>query len=251
MKASKTLSKTLLAFLTWDKIRPNLLPFGICLGLLGVSMVQAVYFRADLRRNMLENGRRTHYKISPDKKDWLFEASKLFDKDTQSFSRIPLMKGDPSKKAELSIELALTHFPSPAGNPLPLPRRPILIEIYNGACVSCPLSVFQKHKRIREAKLELLLRRLNFPIVDHLLPEEIGIWQKKILFPDKPGAQKVNFDWLPFFGTNPIKEVSVLIFRIHVLSTYPGSVENESISLAEIRYADQDFFKKDKLHYWE
>ena len=107
--------------LLWDKIRPNLLPLCICLGLLSFSILQATYFRADLRKSMLENGRRTQYRISPHKKDWLFDAARLFDGNTQTFARIPLLEGESSPKAELSVELALTHFPSPTDNPLPIP----------------------------------------------------------------------------------------------------------------------------------
>ena len=240
----------------WSKAKANFLPLAICLALLAFSILQATYFRADLRKIMLESGRRAQYSISPHKKDWLFDAKHLFDGDLQSFARIPFMEGDPSLKAELSIELALTHFPSPTDNALPIIRKPVLLEIYNGACSQCPLSVFQKHGRIREARLEILRRKLILPIVDYLLPEEVSIWQKKVHFPDRPGPQKVDLSSLRFYDGDQEqpREIGIVVLKIHVTSVYPAHSEgakSQYISLAEIRYADQSLLKKDKLHYWD
>ena len=246
-----TKASTSLVSLLWRKLQSNFLPLGICLALLAFSITQALYFRADLRKLMLETGRRTQYKVSSDKKDWLYDAKKLFDGNLQSFARIPFIEMEEGK-AELSIELALTHFPSPKDKPIPIPRRPILLEIYNGACSQCSLSIFQKHNRIRTGRLELLLRKLKLPIVDYLLPEEISIWQKKIFFPDRPGPQKIDLSSLLFYRTqeNELREIGVVILRVYVDSIYPGKLEREKLSLAEIRYADQDLFQKTKVHYW-
>ena len=239
--------------LLWDKMRPNLLPLAICLALLAFSVLQAVYFRADLRKSMLENGRRTQYSTAHDKKDWLFDAGRLFDGDLQTSAQIPFMEDESFPKAELHIELALTHFPSPADNALPIPRKPVLLEIYNGACSQCPLSVFQKYSRIREAKLELLIRKLNLPIVDYFQPKEVSIWQKKLYFPDRPGPQKLDLSSLYFFpGRKDMpRAMGVLVLKIYIDSVYPAKdLEKQNLSLAEIRYADQDLFKRDKPHYW-
>ena len=234
----------------WKKLRGNVVPLGICLALLLFSITQAFYFRADLRKLMLETGRRTRYAVSPDKKDWLYGAKYLFDGDTQSPAKIPLME---KGKAEVDIELALTHFPSALGGSLPILRRPILLEIYNGACAQCPRSLFQKYNRIREARIEIALRKLKLPIFDYFLPEEVSIWKKKIRFPNKPGLQKIDLSSVFFYRIskkNKPREVGVVLLKIYVDSIYHGSLEPQKLFLAEVRYADQDILGKKKLHYW-
>ncbi len=237
-----------------QKIKSNALPFFVCLGMLLVSILQTVYFRSDLRKLMLETGRRIKYSASSDRSEWLFGASKLFDAKTDSALLVPFMKKEESKasrEAKIVIELALTHFPAKSAKAFPILRKPALVEIYNGACSECSLAEFQKHSRIKTALISLSIRELSLPVTGQQRHEEIQILQRKLLFPDRPGPQRISLEHLHFFGPKIKRSetVSLVLLSIHVLSTYPGQQSDPGVYIGEVRYADLS--PLGEVHYWQ
>ncbi len=235
-------------------VKYTLIPLAFTLTLLLVSILQAVYFRTDLRKLMLENGRRVKYKTSEGKMDWLFGANKLFDKNPQTAVAIPYHKKDGLQKAELLIELALTHFPFSDKEAIPAKRKPNRIELHNGACSQCDLATFQRKARIKEATIEIFIRKLDLPILDFIASKKTKIWEKRITFPDEPRVKKIDLSTLSFFPSqgNIPTEVGVVLLKLRIHSVYAGTViekNNDLFYLERVRYIDQNLHGK--LYYWE
>ena len=267
-KSSQSFLSILGLGLLADKMHYSIIPLGFCIFLAALSAVQTFYFRDNVRRMMLEGSRRIKYKISSEKTDWLLGAQKIFDKNPQTATAVPFQKGGGPKKAELLVELALTHFPFSKDSTVPAERKPAFIEIYNGPCSQCPLDEFQKKPRMKEVVIKMIVRELDLPIVHIIQSKETEIWEKKILFPDRPGPQRLDLSRLSFFpnrGSSAAK-TGVVLLKINVLSVYPSrnsetgdtvfedaavgnAVFGDAVFLERIRYIDKD--SQGNLHYWE
>ncbi len=248
-------------------LKENSIPLLVCTFMVMISVVQATYFRVDLRTRMLKNGRRIEIikSISQEEKEFFQGASKFFDKDFDTASGLPLIEdGKYDVKSSATIEMALTHFPSPIK---PLPRQPLLLEIYNGYCTHCSLSIFQKKKRIREAKISFILRKLDVAVLDLVNIEETRIFSKKFFFPDRPGPLKIDLSSIDYFKNFTQERLSVVLVKIEVTSYYESSTNFENsknnhvrrkeeldsrIYISEVRYADKDYSSKNSAeHFWE
>ena len=238
---------------TWNLFSPTIIALSICLGFVTLSIIQATYFRTDLRRAMLKSGRRVAYlevdKESNIKKKWLYDGHKLFDLDKKTALAIPFSK----PQGTVEIELALTHFFAKKAKPFPIPRKPAFINIYNGACTSCPIEKFRKKSRVKKVKLEIWMRELRFPIIDFIKTNEVKIWEKVYYFPDRPTPNKIDISKLSYLNISneaPHK-IAIVILRIQIQEIYAGleKPETKFVYLEGIQYVDQD--TKGNLHYWE
>ncbi len=237
----------------WSRCKPNIIPLAVCLGFILVSVWQTTYFRADLRKMMLETGRRVKYQLNSDKKDWLFDSKLLFDGDTETAVRIPFSNAKDGDQAQLTIELALSHFPDPENTQIGIPRKPVFIEVINGPCRNCSLTEFRQKTRIKTASLEMRLRPLRLPMLSFVVPNEVTIWKTKLTFPDAPISRKINLKSTSIFpaASKVSREIYTILLDIRVHSVYEGSTpEKPGVFISEIRYADQSLQGKSDVHHW-
>ena len=246
------------------KLKLEFFPLVVCLCFVGIALLQTTYSRTDLRKLMLETGRRVKYNNVSNEYKWLYGTSRLFDGNINSGIAIPYTKDNTGKKtrtASIISELALTHFPTIGNEAMPQARVPFLIEIYNGHCTQCPALVFRQKTRIKEATLSIILQKLEKPLLDLLRKNHEIIWKKRIRFPDKPKVQKLDLRRLSFFKNSNLNRyltVGVVLLKIDIHSIYqsPSSLESKSqkkdkgIWLSEIRYADKASINA-TAHFWE
>ena len=245
-------------------IKNNIIPLLVCSTILIISFFQATYFRTDLRKNMLKNGRRISVNINENKSIWLKEAPLLFDSDLDTSTPLPKIEYTQKNTKTLKpysiakIELALSHFPSPKNNIISIPRQPLLLEIYNGYCTTCSRELFEQKNRIAKATITINLKKLNLPILDYITSNEKTVFKTNINFEDKPGSLKIDLSNIDFFKDSIPEELQVVILVIEVLEYYKskneinGKTNDSNVFISEIKYYDRSFKNKNESpHLWK
>ena len=153
-----------------------------------------------------------------------------------------LFPGSHPQGTFLLVDLALSHFPDPSGDPnAPLiPRRPLHLRIFNGPCQNCDHRTFQRSGRIKRARLELLKRRANDPDVEFEIPPTQILETHDLILPDSPAPVTVEFQQPPAPPSDKYPGTSFyIICKLTVLEIYPGSVDSDIIHVRELEYVDE------------
>ena len=210
------------------------------LALATIAVYQSRGYASDLASYVLFRGRIVlssgDLVFAPDDPEENGAASHVLDGDVNS----PAILAFPAQHPHgtfLLIDTALSHWP---GEP-PQARRPLQLEIYNGACgPDCDPRRFHRYGRMRNVTLQLLARRANNPDEEFVIPQAHPIWERSLELPDRPGPIVVPLSDAPAAppATAWPENMSYWIVRGQVHTIYPGQVFADRFALAEVRYSD-------------